>query len=320
MRTTLNKRCRAYLSDFKNKDGESIFTSRANIGAVALNLPMIWKESNGVNFYKDLDYYLEMIRNMHKKRYEVLAKTKCSSNPMAFCQGGLYNGNKKPTDDIGYDIVESFTASFGITALNELNVLSEGKPLHESDRRFVNEVMDYINGKVKSFKKEDGYLYAIYYVPAESLCGTQLKQFRKRYGIIEQVSDREYFSNGFHIHVSADITPFEKQDMEYELFHKGNGGHIQYCRYNNPENLEAIKNTVLRAMDYGFYEGVNFDLHVCESCGYRPKNEVTTCPECSSKNITTLSRTCGYISYKKLHGDTRFNEAKLHEINDRVSM
>ncbi|MBU5861006.1 anaerobic ribonucleoside-triphosphate reductase, partial [Vibrio cholerae] len=72
-------------SDFKGKNGESVFTSRANIGAVALNLPMIWKESDGKNFYEDLDYYLEMIRNLHKKRYDTLAKTKCSSNPMAFC-------------------------------------------------------------------------------------------------------------------------------------------------------------------------------------------------------------------------------------------
>lgn len=312
--------CRAYLSDFKGENGESIFTSRANIGAVALNLPMIWKESEGKTFYEDLDYYMEMIRNLHKKRYDTLAKTKCSSNPMAFCQGGLYKGNKKPTDNIGYDIVKSFTASFGITALNELNVLKEGKPLHKSDRHFINEVMDYINNKVEEFKVDDGYLYAVYYVPAESLCGTQLQQFRKRFGIIKDVSDRDYFSNGFHLHVTAEVTPFEKQDMEYELFHKGNGGHIQYCRYNNQNNLEAIKATVLRAMEMGFYEGVNFELVVCEDCGHRPESEVDVCPICNSHNIMSLSRACGYISYKKIHGDTRFNDAKLAEINDRVSM
>lgn len=312
--------CRAYLSDFKGENGESVFTGRANIGAVSLNLPMIWKESDGKHFYKDLDYYLEMGRNIHKKRYETLANTQCSSNPMAFCQGGLYKGNKKPTDKIGYDIVESFTSSFGITALNELSVLAEGKQLHEGSGEFANEVMDYLNDKINQFKKEDGFLYALYYTPAESLCGTQLQQFRKRYGVINNVSDKEYFSNGFHTHVSADITPFEKQDLEYGLFHKGNGGHIQYCRYNNPDNTEAIKNTVLRAMDYGFYEGVNFDLTICEDCGFRPEVEVDACPKCDSENIMSLSRACGYISYKKIHGDTRFNDAKLAEINDRVSM
>lgn len=312
--------CRAYLSDFKEEDGESVFTSRANIGAVSLNLPMIWKESDGGRFYEDLDYYLEMIRDLHKKRYDTLAKSKCSSNPMAFCQGGLYKGNKNPNDNIGYDIVKSFTASFGVTALNELNVLKEGKPLHLSDKKFVNQVMDYINHKVEQFKLQDGYLYAVYYTPAESLSGTQLQQFRKRFGVIEGVSDKEYFSNGFHLHVSADITPFEKQNMEYELFHKGNGGHIQYCRYNNPDNLKAIESTVLRAMDMGFYEGVNFELVVCENCGFRPKTEVEYCPECSSNKILSLSRACGYISYKKIHGDTRFNKAKLAEIKDRVSM
>lgn len=312
--------CRAYLSDFKGENGESVFTSRANIGAVSLNLPLIWKESDGETFYQDLDDYLEMIRSLHKKRYETIANTKCSSNPMAFCQGGLYKGNKSFNEKIGYDIVKSFTASFGVTALNELNVLVEGIQLHESDQVFVNDVMDYLNNKIEQFKSEDGYLYAIYFAPAESLCGTQLQQFRKRFGVIKGVSDREYFSNGFHTHVSADITPFEKQDLEYKLFHKGNGGHIQYCKYNNPENLEAIKSTVLRAMDYGFYEGVNFELVICEDCGNRLKHEVEECPKCRSKNIMSLSRACGYISYKKIHGDTRFNDAKLAEINDRVSM
>ena len=134
--------CRAYLSDFVDKSsGEHIFTSRANIGACALNLPMIWKKSEGVDFYKDLDYYLEMIRQFLIKRYDYVANQPCSTNPLAFTQGGLYRGVKKETDKIGYDIVESFTASFGFTALNELNVLMTGKPLHESDRREVNKVI-----------------------------------------------------------------------------------------------------------------------------------------------------------------------------------
>lgn len=297
-----------------------IFTSRANIGAVALNLPMIWKKSDGVNFYEDLDYSLEMIRNFHKKRYDVLANTPCSSNPLAFCEGGLYKGNKKPTDKIGYDIVKSFTASFGVTALNELNVLMEGKQLHESDRRKVNEVVDYINSKIEQFKHEDGYLYAYYNVPAESLCGTQVQQFRKKFGIIKGVSDREYFSNGFHIHVSADITPFEKQDMEYELFHKGKGGRIQYCRFDTVDNFEAIKAVVLRGMKMGFYQGINMDLVICEDCGHRPNEDVEECPECGSHKIMAIARACGYCSYRKVGGDTRFNDAKLAEMADRVSM
>lgn len=320
MQDLLNIRCRAYLSDFKDENNETVITSRANIGAVALNLPMIWKKSEGKDFYEDIDKYLQMIREFHIKRYDQIAHTPCSSNPVAFTQGGLYKGHKKLTDSIGYDIVKSFTASFGVTALNELNVLMEGKMLHESDRREVNKVVDYLVDKVAMFSKEDGYLYKWYGVPAESLSSTQLNQFKSKFGVIKGVSDREYFSNSFHCHVSADITPFEKQDLEEELFHKIEGGHIQYTRFNNPDNTEAIKNTVLRGMSKGFYSGVNFDLIICENCGHRPDEEVEVCPKCGSGQVMVQSRACGYISYKKVGGDTRFNDGKLAEMRDRVSM
>ena len=313
--------CRAYLSDFIDKNsGEHIFTSRANIGACALNLPMIWKKSDGVDFYKDLDYYMQMIRQFLIKRYEYVAEQPCSTNPLAFTQGGLYRGFKKETDKIGYDILESFTASFGITALNELNVLMEGKPLHESDRRKLNEVMDYINNTIKKFKEEDGWLYATYYVPAESLAGTQLQQFKAMFGVIEGVSDREYFSNGFHAHVTADITPFEKQDIEEELFHKGNGGHIQYCRVENPKNLSAIKAIIERGMSKGFYQGINHSIVVCDDCGNRPIKPVDVCPACGSHKITQIDRACGYLGYSRSGGGNRFNDSKTTEIKERVSM
>ncbi len=312
--------CRAYLSDYYDTNGDMYFIGRANVGAVSLNLPMIWQKSNGDSFYEDLEYYLEMIRRFHKRKYEAIANTPCSSNPLAFCQGGLRGGNKELTDKIGYDMVKSFTSSFGVTALNELNVLMEGLPLHESDQAKVNEVVDFIAEKVTGYKQTDGWSYALYCTPAESLAGTQREQFVKKFGVIEGVSDRSYFSNGFHAHVTADITPYEKQDVEEELFHKLNGGHIQYVRINNPKNIDAIKSVVLRGMEKGFYQGVNFDLVVCEDCGHRPSKDVDECPMCKSKRIMSISRACGYISYRKVNGDTRFNDAKLDEINERKSM
>lgn len=312
--------CRAYLSDFKNEQGESIFVGRANIGAVSLHLPMIWKKSDGATFYKDLDYYLQLIRSIHVKRYEVLANQLCSTNPLGFCQGGLYGGNKKPSDKIGHDIVKAFTASFGITALNELNVLMEGCQIHESDRVKVNEVVDYILAKTESFKKEDGYLYALYGVPAESLAGTQREQFVKKFGIIDSVSDKTYLTNSFHTHVTCDISMFDKQDAEYELFHKINGGHIQYVRVLNKDNLDAIKQVVLRGMKMGFYQGINIASATCEDCGYVTNGLVEECAVCNSSNLTIISRACGYLSFYKQGGDTRFGKAKIDEIKDRISM
>jgi ribonucleoside-triphosphate reductase len=315
--------CRAYLSDYQDENGESYFVGRANIGACSLNLPMIWKASEGARFYEDLDTYLEMIRSFLKKRYDVLANNVCSTNPLAFTQGGIVGGFKHPEDKIGYDIVKSFTASFGITSLNELNVLIEGKELHESDRNTVNEIVDYISDKVAKFKEEDGYLYALYATPAESLAGTQLQQFRKEFGVIEGVSDNEYFSNGFHCSVTADISPFEKQDMEYELFHKINGGHIQYVRLDNADNKKAISTLVKRGLKMGFYQGVNFTLATCEECGYRPSKideADIKCPVCGSHDVTIISRVCGYLGVQYSNGNTRFNDSKLAEVKKRISM
>ena len=129
--------CRAFLSE-----GCGSFVGRANIGAVSLNLPLIYKMEG--DFYENLLTYLKMIRTLLAKRYEYVAKAPCSTNPLAFTQGGLMGGTKSPSEPIG-DIVKQFTASFGITALNELNMLHEGKPLHESDQTFVTEVVDFIN-------------------------------------------------------------------------------------------------------------------------------------------------------------------------------
>lgn len=281
---------------------------------------MIWKKSDGKTFYEDLNYYLGTMREFLKRRYDAVADNPCSTNPLAFTQGGLLGGNKLPTDKIGHDIVKSFTASFGITSLNELNVLMEGKMLHESDQVLVQEVVDFIDKRVNQFKKEDGYLYALYGVPAESLGGTQLRQFRDKFGVIPRVSDREYFTNSFHAHVSADITPFEKQDVEYKLFHSVNGGHINYGRIEDPNNKLAIKAFVLRGMLLGFYQGVNFVLAVCSGCGHRPNKHVEACPMCGSKHVTIIDRVCGYLGVSYCNGETRFNDSKLAEVKDRISM
>ena len=144
------------------------------------------------------------------------------------------------------------------------------------------EVLEHINKKINEFKEEDGNLYAIYATPAENLCGLQVKQFRKKYGIIENVSDREYVSNGFHCHVTEDITPIQKQDLEYRFWELSNGGKIQYVKYPINYNVEAVKTLVRRAMEMGFYEGVNLSLAYCDDCGHQ-ELEMDVCPKCGSQ-------------------------------------
>ena len=319
--------CRAFLSPWYERGGmkpaddkdEPVFIGRFNIGAVSLHLPMILAKSRqeSRDFYEVLDYYLEMIRKLHIRTYAYLGEMRASTNPLAYCEGGFYGGHLGFHDKIK-PLLKAATASFGITAFNELQELYNGKSLVE-DGEFALEVLKHINEKVNQFKEEDGNLYAIYGTPAENLCGLQIKQFRNKYGLVENVSDRPYVSNSFHCHVTEDITPIQKQDLEGRFWELSNGGKIQYVRYPINYNREAVKTLVRRAMDKGFYEGVNLSLSYCDDCGHE-ELEMDVCPVCGSKNLTKIDRMNGYLSYSRVKGDTRLNEAKMAEIADRKSM
>ena len=319
--------CRAFLSPWYERGGMypadekdvPVFVGRFNVGAVSLHLPMILAKARqeSRDFYEVLDYYLELIRKIHIRTYAYLGELKASTNPLAYCEGGFYGGHLGLHDKIK-PLLKTATASFGITAFNELQQLYNKKSLVE-DGQFALEVLEHINKKIEEFKEEDGNLYAIYATPAENLCGLQVKQFREKYGIIENVSDREYVSNGFHCHVTEDITPIEKQDLEYRFWELSNGGKIQYVKYPISYNKEAIRTLVRRAMKMGFYEGVNLSLAYCDDCGHE-ELEMDVCPVCGSRNLTKIDRMNGYLSYSRVKGDTRLNEAKMAEIAERKSM
>ena len=319
--------CRAFLSPWFERGGMQpadendipVFVGRFNIGAISLHLPMIYakakKESK--DFYEVLDYYMDMIRNLHRRTLDYLGEMRASTNPLAYCEGGFYGGHLGFHDKIK-PLLKYTTASFGITALNELQEIHNGKSIAE-DGEFALEVMRYINDKINKYKEEDGYLYAIYGTPAENLCGLQIQQFRKKYGIVENVSDRGYISNSFHCHVVENIGPIEKQDLEGRFWDLLNGGKIQYVKYPISYNTKAVESLIKRAMDKGFYEGVNLSLSYCDDCGHQELN-MDVCPKCGSKNLTKIDRMNGYLSYSRVKGDTRLNEAKMEEIKDRVSM
>ena len=319
--------CRAFLSPWYERGGMHpadendvpVFVGRFNVGAVSLHLPMILAKARqeSKDFYEVLDYYLNLIRQLHIRTYAYLGNMRASTNPLAYCEGGFLGGHLKLSDKIK-PLLKAATASFGITAFNELQMLYNGKSLVE-DGDFALEVLEYINKEVNRFKEEDGNLYAIYGTPAENLCGLQVTQFRTKYGIVEGVSDREYVSNSFHCHVTEDITPIEKQNLEYRFWELSNGGKIQYVKYPIDYNIAAIKTLIRRAMEMGFYEGVNLSLAYCDDCGHQ-ELEMDVCPKCGSKNLTKIDRMNGYLSYSRVHGDTRLNDAKMAEIAERKSM
>ena len=320
--------CRASLSPWYEEGGahpaheedKPIFVGRFNIGAVSLHLPLIYQEAKVTNqdFYALLDYYLEMIRGIHIRTYEHLSKMKASVNPLGYTQGGFLGGYLDYEQEIGLDFLRPMTASFGVTALNELCELHYQKSIYE-DNSFAKDVMEYINQRVQAFKDEDNWLYAVYGTPAESLVGKQVKQFRDRFGIIENVSDRDYVSNSFHCSVREKITPFEKQDKEAEMWDYFNGGKIQYTKYPISYNLQAIKDIVRRGMKLGFYQGVNLSLSYCDHCGHEELN-MNECPKCGSNEVTKVERMNGYLSYSRVKGESRLNESKMSEVSERVSM
>lgn len=309
--------CRAFLSPWFERGGmepadaedKPVFVGRFNIGAVSLHLPMIYAKAKQESrpFFEVLDYYLELIRQLHIRTYAYLGEMRASTNPLAYCEGGFYGGHLKFHEKIK-PLLKTATASFGITALNELQELYNGKSLVE-DGQFAIDTLQHINDKIAEYKKADGNLYAIYGTPAESLCGLQITQFRKKYGVIEHVSDRPYVSNSFHCHVTEDITPIEKQDLEKRFWDLSNGGKIQYVKYPIDYNLDAIRTLVRRAMKLGFYEGVNLSLAYCDDCGHQ-ELEMDVCPKCGSKNLTKIERMNGYLSYSRVKGDTRLNDSK----------
>lgn len=315
--------CRSFLPDFILEDGTNLLHGRGNVGVVSLNLPMIFMRAKmkSVPFQQEVIKYVDMIRDINKRTYDYIGKQKAGSNPLMFCEGGFYGGNLNPDDTIGDVVKASFTASFGITALHELTLLATGKSLKE-DNSFALSTVELIQERVDHWKKEDNLMYSLYATPAESLCKVQVEQFRRKYGIIEGVSDREFFTNSFHLHVSEDINQMEKQDGEKDLFHLHTGGHIQYVKILNERNVEATKKLIERGV-YGnkFYQGVNVNSCTCEKCGHQWNGKIDEpCTECGSTDVTELNRICGYLGTSRKRGDWSLNDGKIAEVKARVSM
>lgn len=174
--------CRATLARWYKEGGmtpaydgdELIYEGRCNVGAISLHFPLILrkaqlraeKEKRNVHdvFFEELEYYLQLIRQIHIRTYDYLSNKKAGTNPLAFCQGGIYGGHFDPEEELGREFWRPMTASFGITALNETQLLWNGKSLVE-DRSFAKEVLQYVNDFANKYKSIDGILYAIYGTP-----------------------------------------------------------------------------------------------------------------------------------------------------------
>lgn len=317
--------CRAYLAPYYVKGGFEplddtdypVFIGRANCGAVTLNTVRYAIEAKGdkAKYFELLDIYFEKAVRVHLLTYEKLCKIKASSNPLFFCEGGCHI-KLDPNESI-QKAIDTFTWSFGYIGLNEASLLMIGKEIHE-DNSFAIEVLEYLNKRTDEAKDKYGMMFAVYGTPAESLAHTFRNKDFAKYGLIKGVTDKEYYMNSFHVNVKAQINGIEKQRIESPMFHLSKGGRITYNEFPNITNLEGYKALVDNAMLDGKYFGGNFELDFCNVCGFKGEFTDYKCTECGSEDITMIDRVCGYVSYRKLNGDTRYNKGKYEEVEHRV--
>jgi ribonucleoside-triphosphate reductase len=191
---------------------------------------------------------------------------------------------------------------------------------HTGDRgmKIAKHIYKLFAKKCAQYKEAYKLNFGVYNTPAENLSHTALKKFREKYGVIENVSDREYFTNSMHVPVWKHMSPFDKIDIEAQLTGYSSAGCITYVEFDDHdrENLTAMEMVVNYAMDNDIpYFAINVPSDTCLHCGYTGSIEEDECPKCGGRNIQRLRRVTGYLT-----GDyqTAFNPGKRQEVEHRV--
>ena len=309
--------CRAFLSEYVNPEGESVFLGRANCGAITLNLPRFALKANG-----DMDKFLELINEnfeeaikVHLFTYNRMKKVKAKTNPLFFQHGGCHI--RLGAEDTLEKVLDTFTWSIGYIGLEEATQAMYGKSLHEYPT-FAEETLKHIKGLIEQAKKDTGLMLALYSTPAESLCYKFLEQDKAIFGEVEGVTDKAYYTNSYHCNVTAKLDVDTKMNIERKMFDIATGGRIVYNEYPHTTNMKAIIDCVRYAMSLGLYYGVNIQADTCLSCGHQAEIE-GNCPKCGSYQILRINRICGYLSYTTTEqGENMVNKGKTEEIKTRV--
>lgn len=308
--------CRAALSPWCDEEGKETYVGRFNIGAVTMQLVRIALESNGNEdeFFKLLDKCIDSGINFHLYKYAKMSKQKSSSNPLFFTQGGCAvqcdpNGTIEKA-------LECATASIGYIGLNEACVVLSGKELHEN-LELAEKIMKRLKDRVDEASKKHNRLFALYGTPSEGLCDKALKKDREDFGVIDGVTDKDWYSNSHHVSVTAEISAIEKAKIESKLYKYPTGGRIFYTEWPHTDNMEALEQYINFCMSLGLYIGINFDNGKCNDCGHKGKFKDDTCPKCGSTNVLIITRVCGYLGVYKANGETRYNQGKEAEVKNR---
>ena len=295
----------------QTKDG------RGNICPVTIIMPTLAMEADRdvEKFMELLDTKIHEAKNMLIERYEYIC-SQCADSAKFMYENGTMMGYK-PEEGIR-SAMKHGTLAIGQIALAETLELLIGKnQCTPEGMELAKRIEQLFKDRCAEFKQKYKLNFGVYYTPAENLCYTAMKKFKDKYGVIKNVSDREYFTNSIHVPVWEEVSAFRKIDIESQLTGYSNAGCITYVELSSAAtgNLEALESLVNYAMDHDIpYFAVNIPNDTCLECGYTGEFN-DHCPECGSHNIQQLRRVTGYLTgnYK-----TAFNYGKQKEVEDRV--
>ena len=323
--------CRSFLTvedSQRNPDGSYKFYGRFNQGVVTINLVDVACSSNGDMdlFWKILDERLELCHRALRCRHERLLGTPSDVAPILWQNGALARLKKGETIDKllynGYS-----TISLGYAGLYEMCVRMTGKSHTDPEAKpFALKVMQKLNDKCAEWKAAENISYSVYGTPMESTTYKFAKCLQKRFGIIKGVTDKNYITNSYHVHVTEKIDAFSKLKFESEFQKLSPGGAISYVEVPNlQDNIEAVIQVMKFIYDNIMYAELNTKSDYCECCGYNGEIQIVTdekngklvweCPSCGNRNQDKMSvarRTCGYI------GTQFWNQGRTQEIKERV--
>ena len=311
----------------RNPDGSRKYYGRFNQGVVTINLVDVACSSEGHmdRFWEILDSRLELCHRALRCRHERLLGTISDVAPILWQHGALARLKKgEKIDKLLFDGYS--TISLGYAGLCEMCVRMIGKT-HTSPegKEFALKVMQKLNDKCKEWKEAEHISYSVYGTPMESTTYKFAKCLQKRFGIIPGVTDKNYITNSYHIHVTEPIDAFDKLKFEAEFQKLSPGGAISYVEVPNlQENVEAVITVMKFIYDNILYAELNTKSDYCENCGYDGEIKIVTddagklvweCPNCGNRdqnNLFVARRTCGYI------GTQFWNQGRTQEIKDRV--
>lgn len=315
--------CRSFLSPWKDEDGNYKFEGRFNQGVVSINLPQIGIIAAGDEgkFWELLDERLELCYEALMCRHNALKGVKSDTSPVHWQYGAIARLGKGEVIDKylygGYS-----TISLGYIGIYEMTKLMKG--VSHTDpvgREFAFRVMNYMNAKCRQWKEETGLGFALYGTPAESLCYRFARIDQERFGTIEDITDKGYYTNSYHVDVREEIDAFTKFKFESDFQKISSGGSISYVEVPNMKNnLEALEDVVKFIYENILYAEFNTKSDYCQECGFDGEILINDdneweCPNCGNKDQNKMNvtrRTCGYL------GENFWNVGKTKEIKSRV--